>query len=148
MLGTPCQTIWLWSVIHNTWRELKHSQTSTEHHDLLQWPIPPHHISTSQHSPSTIHHTSWMLYQYSVHFWNKEFLGNQPREILVNTECFGDCLHYQKLMRWTTQPSATFIHPHVLTAERTTKQTNKNDSCVIHYVISWWQRHKQSPNTR
>jgi hypothetical protein len=86
-----------------------------------------------------------MLYQYCAANWNKQFLSNQPRGISVNIECFGDCLcfHHQKLMWWMTQPSAVFIHPHVLTAERTTRQTNTN-SCVIHYIISWWQRHKVS----
>ena len=60
--------------------------------------------------------------QNTAKVWN-QFLGNQPHEISVNISCFGNCpcLYLQKLMWWTTQPSAAFIYPHVLTAERTTK---------------------------
>ena len=82
ILGTPCQTIWLWSAIHNTWRELKHPQTSTEHHASTA----VNSSSTSQHFPCTTQQTSWMLYQYCAVIWNKEFLGNQPRWMSVNIE--------------------------------------------------------------
>jgi len=60
--------------------------------------------------------------QNTAKVWNP-FLGNQPHEISVKIECFGNwpCLYLQKLMWWTTQPSAVFIYPHVLTAKRTTK---------------------------
>ena len=60
--------------------------------------------------------------QNTAKVWNP-FLGKQPHEISINIECFGNCrcLYLQKLMWETTQPSALFICPHVLTAERTTK---------------------------
>lgn len=110
---------------------------------LMEWIIPPYQISASQHFTCTTHQASRMLYQYCAVIWNEEFLHNQPFEISDNIECSRDCLclHHQKLMWWTTQSSAVFIHPHVLTANKMSKQTNTKDSCVIQYIISCWWRH-------